>query len=165
MRCNRRIVIAVSVVMAGTLACSGSNSRAIASRSPSPNSTIAPFKIGQYGGACRSGTWIGPISYSVSDIGKPGVPHVSLTQLALIHHIDSYFHGRILRFVTLPADGISNPERFVVYDSSGNDGCSNGDILIESNPGPEYYPWQPPTYEVATPIGGTPFPWSTPTPK
>lgn len=40
----------------------------------------------------------GPISYSISDLGKPGVPSLDDSQLRTIHQIQQYVHSHSLRF-------------------------------------------------------------------
>ena len=44
----------------------------------------------------------GPRSYLVSDIGKPGVPHLDARAMRAIHKIQRYVHSSTLRFVAEP---------------------------------------------------------------
>lgn len=57
---------------------------------PTPN--YQPVSVGTYGKACRlnGGAKLGPPSYRVADIGKPGVPNLTADQRAMVHRIEKY---------------------------------------------------------------------------
>jgi hypothetical protein len=70
--------------------------------------------------ACSVNGEVGPPSYSVYDIGKPGVPIPNTKDLDMIHAIMKYVHPSTLRFAYLET-------MMVVYDSyTQGEVCSGG---------------------------------------
>jgi hypothetical protein len=62
---------------------------------------------------------VGPPSYSVYDIGKPGVPRPKTNDLHDLHEILKYVHPTTLRFAYLSGE-------FVVFDAYPDGLCSGG---------------------------------------
>jgi hypothetical protein len=107
-------------------------------------------QISPYGIGCRTyqaPNDVGPPSYSVADIGKPGVPTLSTEQLALIRRIRHYIASNTLRFAFVSQWG------FVVFDAVQGpcpDGAPGYEIL-NSNRNLYYQPGEAPGFVHAGP--------------
>lgn len=85
-------------------------------------------KIGA-GIGCTGGGALGPISYSVYDLGKPGVPKLSVRDARMLHAIMRYVHPRTLRFAYLEGGTM-----FGVMDMQSGP-CTGGQVAVLSAPG------------------------------
>jgi hypothetical protein len=74
--------------------------------------------------------WFG--TYSVLDVEKPGVPHLTSSQarwLHLVHAVPAYQQRwKYLRFVSQPSPGIASYPPLVVFDAQGLDQLSERDV-------------------------------------
>jgi hypothetical protein len=125
--------------------------------------------VGRYGIGCRTceePNVVGPPSYLVSDIGKPGVPTLTADQLTLVHRIRHYLHSKTLRFAFVNA--YNRGPRFIVFE--GDDApCSDAALgypVLNSDTNEFYEPGEAPSFVHPGPplIGptSTPYPWTTP---
>ncbi len=81
---------------------------------PHPIAIPTSVAVGRYGIGCRtvsSPDTIGPPSFSVKDIGKPGVPTLSPQQISIVRGISRYVHSQTLRFAFIG-------DRFIVFDAT-----------------------------------------------
>jgi hypothetical protein len=77
----------------------------------------------QYGVACSAyhaldtpwNTRPSPLSYAVSDLGKPGVPKFTARESAVLTRIQRYVHSETLRFAWVYG---WKPHDFIVYDAT-----------------------------------------------
>ena len=132
---SRRIppILFLLVLSFTTFACSGQRSRTQITHTPGsvhhvggdettvfqppeavlePMGTLRPVEVQIGSGtACYLNGHTSAASFSVSDIGRPGVPKVSPSDLSMLHAIMHYVHTRTLRFVFLSG-------KFYIYDAS-----------------------------------------------
>jgi len=106
------------------------------SKSPSAQSIVmqtslpavpTAVAVSQYGAGCRSANYpdeVGPPSYNVAALGKPGVPGLTSDQLAMIRRIERYVHSRSLRFAFVLTEW--GPHTFIVFDPGAAGPCTPG---------------------------------------
>lgn len=119
---------------------------AVSNQSPA----TGPERVSRYGVAChlwgRSGSLgVGPANYKVSDIGRPSVPLLSWSEVALVARMDRDLPStrfKSLWFTFLRERG---HDEFVVFDTSSVQGdvepCTYGPpgYMVLSQPGDIYY--------------------------
>jgi hypothetical protein len=114
----------LALILITASACHASTSVA-ASASPGGAGVPAVHEVHVgLGVACSSNGALGPTSYPVTDIGRPGVPKISSANLAMLKAIQRYVHPKTLMFAYVP--GVVP---FVVYDAS-NGVCSGGQYMV-----------------------------------
>jgi len=121
--------------------------------------------VGQYGIGCKTyekPTLVGPPSYSLSDIGRLGVPRLSREQVSLARQIQRYVRSRTLRFAIVGP--IVARGAFLVFDAIEGpcfDGAPGYLLLNDSSGNSFYQPGEAPGYVHAGPgdVRATPGPW------
>jgi hypothetical protein len=62
--------------------------------------------------ACRVDTKVGPVTYLVSDLGKPGTSALSIDDAAMLRQLMRYVHPKTLRF------GYLAPGSLIIFDAA-----------------------------------------------
>jgi hypothetical protein len=105
-----------------------------------------------------------PTNYSISELGKPGVPLLDVSDMQLLRRIEKSTRAKSLRYAYLvpPASGL------VIYDATRGP-CADFMYEVLDTPGvPSIYyrPGEDPSTVVPVPDDfDTPFPWMTPRPR
>jgi hypothetical protein len=119
-----RQFIALSTMAAVLSACQARHGAADASPTPTVLPTAGVAAHGRYFLQCISNEGvIGPRTYLVRDIGRPGVPIPVASDRAMLRKIASYFDPATLRFAYV----LTSPHKrgMIVYDGD-DEACTGG---------------------------------------
>lgn len=76
--------------------------------------------------ACEVNGAVGPISYSVNDIGKEGTPRLSSVERQKVMGALKWYHARTIRYALINM----TPSGFVVYDARDGPCASVGNLVL-----------------------------------